>query len=383
MSDGKKAEEDDRIDSLDGCLDNFKSLVSSLSPPSSCSSSSSPSSFNGNLSLLPLRFAAAAAPRPTSSRRLARGVAGEEDGGHLTLEFELVLPTGLTPDAFPLSAGEDPAGEGGAAAVEVGEGVAGAAAEAAGGAALLPPLPAALNAGAAGRGDIAARGDSLPKVLLNIVRVLLSLPGFPPGVPPPHGFRRAARVKEEEDDELVGVAAGEEKKAADVARSSASLLFALPVAASLPPPHLLEPFRRQDTRRTSVKSGANALGVLMEPTRRGERWTSSAGAAGDGGVGGGGGAMDRLVDGGAVLLLLPGVRGPTDAAESVPRSFLAAFPGCGGWGWGWDELLLLLLLLLPNMVPTVVLVLQVVVMTFGVGALSRRRTSEKGRRRTS
>ena len=220
---------------------------------------------------------------------------------------------------FSLSNGEDPAGEGGAAAGEPGEGVVGSAAVEA----LPPPLTRALNAGTAGREDIAARGDSLVNVLLNIVRVLLNLLGFPPGVPPPQGFRRAGRVKDEEDEEFVGVAAGEEKNAAaDVALSSVSFPFAFPLA-SLPPPHLPEPFRRQDTRRTSVKSGANALGVLMEPTRRGERGAS---AAGDGGVGGGG-ARDRLVDGGAVLLLLPGVRGATDAADSVPRSFFAAFPG--------------------------------------------------------
>lgn len=312
----------------------------------------------------------------------------DEDGGYLSLPptLELVLGTGLTSapsceasNPLHLSDGEDPAGDGGAAAGEPGEGVAGAAPEVARGAALTPPLPlpVALTAGTAGRGDIAARGDSLPNVLLSIVRVLLNLPGFPPGVPPPHGFRRAARVKEEEDEEFVGVAAGEEKNAADVARSSVSLPFALPLPlTSFPPPHLLAPFRRQDTRRTSVKSGANTLGVLMELMRRGER---AARTAGDGGVGGGG-AIDRLVDGGAVLLLLPGVRGPTDAAESVPRSLFAAFPACGGWGW---EELLLLLLLLPNMLPTVVVVLQAVLITWGVGALSRRRTSEKGKRRTS
>lgn len=116
------------------------------------------------------------------------------------------------------------------------------------------------------------RGVSLPKVLFNIVRVLLSLPGFPPGVPPPHGFRGAARVKE--DDEFVGVAAGEEKNAADIARSIVSSPLALPSPlplvlplplASFPPPHLPETFRRQDTRRTSVKSGANALGDRTDP----------------------------------------------------------------------------------------------------------------------
>lgn len=223
-----------------------------------------------------------------------------------------------------MSDGEDPAGEGGATAGEAGDGVVGSAAVEE---ALPPPLPTALNAGTAGRGDIAARGDSLANVVLNIVRVLLNLPGFPPGVPPPQGFRRAARVKEEEDEEFVGEAAGDEKNAARSSVSLPSLPFALPLASLPPPPplppHLLEPFRRQDTRRTSVKSGANALGVLTEQTRRGDRGAS---AAGDGGVGGGG-AIDRLVDGGAVLLWLPGVRGPTDAAESVPRSFFAAFPG--------------------------------------------------------
>lgn len=294
-----------------------------------------------------------------------RGVVGEEGGRYLTPV--LVLGAGLTsagetPDTSSLSDGEEPAGEGGATEGQEGEGVAGAGAgEAAEGGALPASLPTTANARTAERGVLVARGESLPNALLNMERVLLNLLGFPPGVPPPQGFRGAARTEEEEDEAFFGVAPGEEKNTAETARSSMSLpSLALP-SESFPLPHLLEPFRRQDTRRTSVNSGANSLVVLMEPRRRGDRGGSTAG---DGGASGDG-AIDWLVEEGAVLVLLPGVRGPTDAADCVPRSLFVTFPGWGGWGWGWKEPLPLplLLLLLPNMLPMVVVVLQVVVMT--------------------
>lgn len=203
-----------------------------------------------------------------------------------------------------------------------------------------------------GRGDIIddTRGDSRPSVLLNIERVLVSRLGFPPGVPPPHGLRDGARMKEEEDKPFVGVAAGDdddEKKVPGPDTDCSPLPLAFPLSLlllPLPPTPLLECLRRQDTRRTSVKGVANICELLLVAAvwRRGElgraKGERGASASGDGGVDGAGWAIDkdRLVEGGAVLVLLPGVRGPTDAADNslLILIFFAEFSGWWGWGWG-------------------------------------------------
>lgn len=183
--------------------------------------------------------------------------------------------------------------------------------------------------GTTDRGEMTGTlSDIRPKVLLIMERVLLIiLLGFPPGVPPPQGLSDpVARFWEEA---FLGVAEGEgeEEKNPDE-RPSLALSF-------LPPPPTLdlrELFRRHDTRRTSVRRGANALGVLIELKRRGEYGRvvgeTVPRAAGDGGVEGAR-AVDRLVEGGAVYwpLLLPGERGPTaDADNAAPPSFLGTVP---------------------------------------------------------